>query len=230
MVWGILSGFLFVSCKEFAQQSEPEVLFDGVSFANWEGDTSYWRIKDSTIIGEVTPANPLKENTFLIYKAPMPENFELELEYRISADGNSGVQYRSQSVPGLAYALKGYQADIDGANVYTGQNYEERGRGFLAMRGQSVELRTGQAPIILDTIGSSDELQKQIRPADWNKLKLYVQKFHLIHFINGIKMSETMDLDSSLRQPSGLLGLQLHVAPQMRVEFRNIKLKSLNDQ
>lgn len=230
MVWGISSIILFGSCKESPKPVEPIVLFDGVSFTNWDGDTSYWRIADSTLIGEVTPANPLKENTFLIYNGPIPENFELELEYRISADGNSGVQYRSQPVPALPYALKGYQADIDGANVYTGQNYEERGRGFLAMRGQSVELRSGQAPIILDTIGNADELKKQIKSADWNRLKLSVDEFHLIHFINGIKMSETMDLDSSLRQPTGLLGLQLHVAPQMRVEFRNIILKSLNDQ
>lgn len=229
MVWGIVSIFLFASCKEAATTAEPVVMFDGVSFTNWDGDTSYWRIEDSTLIGEVTPANPLMENTFLIYKGPMPENFELELEYRISAEGNSGVQYRSQPVPALPYALKGYQADIDGANVYTGQNYEERGRGFLAMRGQSVELRSGQAPIILDTIGNAAELQKQIKSADWNQLKLSVNKFHLIHYINGLKMSETMDLDSSQRQSSGLMGLQLHVAPQMRVEFRNIKLKSLND-
>ncbi|MEJ0102715.1 MAG: hypothetical protein WDO19_09240 [Bacteroidota bacterium] len=40
--------------------------------------------------------------------------------------------------------MKGYQADIDGANTYTGQNYEERGRGFLAMRGQIAELKAGE--------------------------------------------------------------------------------------
>ena len=34
------------------------------------------------------------------------------------------------------WVLKGYQADIDGKQMYTGQLYEERGRGFLALRGQ----------------------------------------------------------------------------------------------
>ena len=38
--------------------------------------------------------------------------------------------------------MKGYQADIDAENQFTGQIYEERGRGFLAMRGQATSSRT----------------------------------------------------------------------------------------
>lgn len=47
---------------------------------------------------------------------------------RITKAGNSGIIYRSEELKDLPHALKGYQADIDGANRYTGQNYEERGR------------------------------------------------------------------------------------------------------
>ncbi len=202
-------------------------LFDGVSFKNWEGDTSYWRIEDSSIRGDVTPAHPLKENSFLVYSGKVPENFELQLEYKISNEGNSGVQYRSEPVAGIPNALKGYQADIDGANVYTGQNYEERGRGFLAMRGQSVEMLTGQPPRQLDSLGSSSELQTYIKQAAWNQLVIRAEKNHLVHFINGNKMSEVFDKDSLLARNNGLIGLQLHVAPQMWVMFRNIQLKPL---
>ena len=47
------------------------------------------------------------------------------------------MQYRSVELPNVAkWVMKGYQADIDGQQDYTGQVYEERARGFLALRGQ----------------------------------------------------------------------------------------------
>lgn len=204
-----------------------QAIFDGHSFKNWDGDTSYWRIQDSSIVGTVTREHPLSANTFLIYTGSLPEDFELQLDYLVSADGNSGVQYRSEPVPGIPYALQGYQADLDGENVYTGQNYEERGRGFLAMRGQSVELRTAQTPLIIDTLASSDSLKALIHTNDWNALTIRADQFRMQHFINGVKMSEALDQDSINRKKTGLLGLQLHVAPQMQVKFRNIKIKSI---
>ena len=60
---------------------------------------------------------------------------------------NSGVQFRSVQLPAGGdigkWVMKGYQADIDYKNQFTGQIYEERGRGFLAMRGQAVYVRAG---------------------------------------------------------------------------------------
>ncbi len=130
----ILSCILFISHPVAAQHSEASFtqMFDGRSLAGWKGDKTYWRVENNTIIGETTPEKVLKVNTFLIYDVAQPGDFELRGEFRITAVGNSGIQYRSEMVEGVPYALKGYQADIDGENVYTGQNYEERGRGFLA--------------------------------------------------------------------------------------------------
>lgn len=71
----------------------------------------------------------------------MPADFELTLEVRITKAGNSGINYRSEELKDIPYALKGYQADIDGANQYTGQNYEERGRTTLAYHGQKVNIK-----------------------------------------------------------------------------------------
>jgi hypothetical protein len=227
-----LSGIaVLAACSTVGEKEEKEqFLFDGVSFSSWEGDTSYWKIVDSTIVGEVTPAHPLNNNTFLLYTGVLPENFELKLDYQISGEGNSGVQYRSQLVAGIPYALKGYQADIDGANTYTGQNYEERGRGFLAKRGEFVELKTGLPPLVVDSLGSSDALKAAIKSGDWNELVIKADGYRLQHFINGQKMSEVLDSDSSNRVLNGILGLQLHVAPQMWVRFRNIRLAQSTNQ
>ena len=202
-------------------------IFDGKSFNDWEADTGFWRIEDGIAIGEVTKEKPLKSNTFLIYRGNVPENFEFKAQYRISADGNSGVQYRSDRVENIPFALKGYQADIDGANRYTGQNYEERGRGFLAMRGEQSVLKEGQKPTITGSVGNSDELKSKIRKDDWNEIHIIAEGNHLRHFINGVLMSEVTDEDASKRKLSGLIGLQVHVAPKMKVEYREIYLKKL---
>jgi Domain of Unknown Function (DUF1080) len=200
-------------------------IFDGKTFTGWDGDTSVWHIDSSSFIGEVTPAKQIKTNSFLIWRTDRPADFEFKAEYRISAGGNSGVQYRSEEVKDIPYAVKGYQADIDGANQYTGQNYEERGRGFLAMRGQKARLEPNQKPIIIDSVGNSDSLKRHIKPDDWNEIYIVARGNNMKHYINGILMSETIDNDSTNRKMEGILGLQVHVLPAMKVEYRNIRYK-----
>jgi hypothetical protein len=200
-------------------------IFDGKTFNGWGADTSVWHIDSSSFIGEVTPAKQIKTNSFLIWRAGKPADFEFKAEYRISAGGNSGVQYRSEEVKDILYAVKGYQADIDGANQYTGQNYEERGRGFLAMRGQKARLEPNQKPIIIDSVGNSDSLKTHIKPDDWNEIHIVARGNDMKHYINGILMSETIDNDSTNRKMEGIIGLQLHVLPAMKVEYRNIRYK-----
>jgi hypothetical protein len=122
-------------------------IFDGTSLKGWEGDLAFWKVVDGAIVGESSPDNAVKENTFLIWRGGEPKDFELKLQFRMNST-NSGIQVRSVHLPpgtpsgnGTVqgrWVMKGYQADIDFANTYTGQIYEERGRGFLALRGQAV--------------------------------------------------------------------------------------------
>ncbi len=81
------------------------------------------------------PSKQPQQNTFLIWRGGSPADFELRLQYRLTGF-NSGIQYRSIELPDIKWAMKGYQFDMDGEQQYTGQIYEERARGFLAMRGQ----------------------------------------------------------------------------------------------
>ena len=66
-----------------------QAIFDGESLKGWEGDPTYWRVEDGSIIGEVTPETILKRNSFLIWRGGKPGDFELKLEYRVSKNGNS---------------------------------------------------------------------------------------------------------------------------------------------
>ena len=220
-------------------------IFDGKTLNNWEGDPTYWRVENGNLVGEITPQTLLKTNSFIIWKGGEPANFELKGEFNITEKGNSGINYRSEKLPDVPFALKGYQADIDGANRYTGQNYEERGRTTLAYRGQitSINPQSGdwkpedvKAKVqknawsdlkVTGSLGISDSLKTKIKSQDWNSFHLIVKGNHLQHYINGILMSDVTDNDTINGKSKGIIGVQVHVGPPMKVEYRNLRLKQL---
>ncbi|WP_367871559.1 DUF1080 domain-containing protein [Luteolibacter sp. Populi] len=224
-------GCLFLATSALlsaAPEDGFEPIFDG-TLKNWEGDPTYWRAENGTLIGEVKPETLLKKNSFIIWRGGELGNFELKLEYRVSAQGNSGINYRSIQAPDpeTKWAMQGYQADIDGQDQWSGQNYEERGRTFLAYRGQSVLLKPGQKPEIVEVLGDRAELQKSVKKEDWNEVHLVIRGNHLQHFTNGVLMAEVKDEDPEKRRMTGLLGVQVHVGPPMKIEYRNIRVKKL---
>lgn len=186
--------------------------------------------KPAALIGEITPATVVKSNTFIIWRGGRPKDFELKLEYRITAAGNSGINYRSTSVPdpvtpGNAFALRGYQFDIDGARRDVGNNYEEKGRLFMAVRGQVTRVTGGRPPVLIAALGDEAQLAA-VATGDWNAVHLIVRGNTLMHLLNGRLMSLTIDDDVPNRPADGLLGMQVHVGPPMKVEYRDIRLKT----
>jgi len=212
-----------------SEKDEPafKSIFDGKSLDGWEGDPKYWRVKDGVLLGEVTPDTLLKRNTFIIWRGGVVADFELKLEYRVSAQGNSGVGYRCAEIEGQPFLLRGYQADIEGGDNWTGINYEERGRAFLAMRGQKTIVEPGQRPRLVEQLDDSGRLQKLVKKEDWNQYHLIVRGNHMRHYLNGHLMSEVIDLDTANKRRAGLLGVQVHVGPPMTIEYRNIRLAHL---
>ena len=218
-------------------------IFDGRTLTGWEGDPVYWRVENGSLVGEITPDKLLKNNSFIIWRGGHTADFELKLEYRITQSGNSGINYRSVELKDVPHALKGYQSDIDGKNKYTGQNYEERARTTLAYRGEKVIINaTGNSSDSLKShivnnawtlknvtgsLGNKDSLVAKIKVDDWNNCHLIIKGNHLQHFVNGTLMSDVTDNDPLNRKSEGLLGVQVHVGPPMKVEFRNIRIKKL---
>lgn len=226
----LISGLMALAQPQFPQPISGDEegfvsIFDGESLAGWDGDSVYWRVENGRIIGEVTPETILKRNSFLIWRGGTTGDFELKLEYKVSESGNSGINYRSYEVDGVEYALKGYQCDIDGKGRWAGQNYEERGRKFLALRGQLCQIGNNEDPVEIGTVGDKDVLFKYINNDDWNECHLIIQGNTLIHKINGHVMSVVVDNDVTNRKMEGLLGVQVHVGPPMTIEYKNIRIK-----
>lgn len=245
-----LSALLSASCNSGTSQENTEdaadstgyiELFDGASLAGWRGDTTLWRAEGGALVGEIVAGNELTANSFIIWDGGQPADFELIAEYRMTGKGNSGINYRSEELATPPFALKGYQADIDAANTYTGQNYEERGRTILAFPGQSVKLPEVSGPVSeyakgniwtaaeeVASLGDRDSLRTLIKENDWNEIRIVAKGNQLEHYINGTLMSKVVDDDIANRKLEGALGFQVHVGPPMKIEYRNIRLKNLD--
>lgn len=240
MVFLLIS--MFFGCKTTAQTKGTKngfvQIFDGKTLNGWEGDPTYWRVENGNLVGEITPTTLLKTNSFIIWRGGRPADFELTLDFKITKAGNSGINYRSVQLTDIPFALKGYQEDIDGMNRYTGQNYEERARTTLAYRGEIVTVNPTTAALrdlvknnawtertVTGSLGKSDSLQALIKSEDWNTCRIVAKGNRLQHYINGILMSDVTDNDKVNGKSEGLLGVQVHVGPPMKVEYKNIMLK-----
>jgi len=225
----------------FEDRTGFQSIFDG-TMKNWDGDQAIWKAEGNVLVGTTTAENPLKENTFVIWRGGEPADFELKVEYRMSAT-NSGIQFRSVHLPQGSpapspnnpdgkiagkWVLKGYQADIDFANQFTGMIYEERGRGFLMQRGQAVEIGPDAVSRQIGNLEmTAGELKGLIKAGEWNTVHLIARGTTIMNIVNGHVTAFIVDDDAKGRAMKGLLGFQIHVGDPMKIEFRNIYLKSL---
>ncbi|MBZ5576984.1 MAG: DUF1080 domain-containing protein [Acidobacteriia bacterium] len=200
-------------------------IFDGKTLNGWDGDPLLWRVEEGALVGQTTPAAIPKQNSFLIWRGGSPADFELKAEYRLTG-GNSGIQYRSTELPDIRWAMRGYQADIDAAQQYTGQIYEERGRGFLALRGQFTHAAGGPKPDVVSSLGSAAELKGVIQGDGWNEFHIIARGSLIVQMLNGRVMSMLLDDDTAHRRMDGLIGIQLHAGPPVKIEVRHIRLKT----
>lgn len=248
MLTVLLNGGLETSCSGQPKKGKANgyvSIFDGKTLKGWDGDPTYWRVEDGTLTGEITPATLLKTNSFIVWKGGEPADFEFKGEFKITEAGNSGINYRSEQLTDVPFALKGYQADIDGKIRYTGQNYEERKRTTLAYRGQKTVIKAPSGSMttedvksnvknnawtglnVTGSLGSSDSLKTFIKSEDWNTFHLVIKGNHLQHYINDVLMSDVTDDDTVNGKAKGLLGVQVHVGPPMKVQYRNLMLKQM---
>ncbi len=234
LAW-LLAGLIACSIRLTAATPNTQSLFNGRDLTGWEGNTTFWSVRDGMIVGQTTAEKPTKGNTFLVWKGGEVKNFELRAMFRIEANNpkgfaNSGIQYRSKVVDPVNFVVGGYQADMDGDGQYLGMLYEERGRGIIAKPGERVRLSAGEGKPKIEVIGVTTpktEITAATKLRDWNEYVIIAEGNHLRHFINGKLTAEITDLDEAKAAKSGVLALQLHAGLPMTVSYKNIQLKTL---
>ena len=209
-----------------AAEVEPgfKSLFNEKDLSGWDGNTKFWSVQDGAITGQATTENPTKGNTFLIWRDGIVDDFELRLSYKIIG-GNSGIQYRSKDLGD--WVVGGYQGDFEAGETFSGILYEERGRppGILANRGQKTEMGPDGKVNVIASLGDTKDIQANIKKEDWNEYVILAQGNQLTHIINGRVTAQFTDNQPEKRAMSGILALQLHAGPPMKVQFKNIRLK-----
>lgn len=221
------------------QAGAEQPLFNGKDLDGWAGNNALWSVQDGVIVGK-TDTNPIKTNSFLVWTGGTVENFELHFKYRLTplsdkGFANSGVQYRSRvnqpSADGPV--ISGYQADCEAGKTYSGILYEERGRGILAKRGEKTVITPDPADAnkakveVTGKVGDPDEIQASIDQKGWTDYVVIAKGNHLQHFINGKQTIDVTDEQPSKAPTEGVLALQLHAGPPMKVEFKDLVLKEL---
>lgn len=182
----------------FAQKKS---LFNGKNLEGWTiYGTEKWYVEDGLLVCESGPDagyGYLGTNDF--YK-----NFELTLEFKQGADGNSGVFFRS-TIEGTK--ITGWQAEVAPPGKDTGGIYESYGRGWL--------------------IKPAPEKDKALKFGKWNKMKIRVEGEKVTTWVNGTEMI-TLD-DAKIGAANGSIALQIHDGGGIKVFWRNINVKMLPD-
>ncbi len=185
-------------------------LFNGKSFAGWEGDLDWFRIEDEAIVAG-TLKKSVRQNAFLCTKKEY-ENFELRLEAKLTGeDANAGIQFRSRRIRD-DNEVSGYQADMGGESgqysTVWGSLYDESRRNTML------------------AIADEDELLKVLRPDDWNEYVIRCEDNRIQLWINGHRTVDYIEQDEEI--PSeGIIGLQIHEGPPSEAWFRNITIEEL---
>lgn len=220
---------LCVTARAFAADGEFAPLFNGTDLTGWvqQGGTAKYAVEDGIIVGTAVPNT---SNSFLCTERHYGD-FELELDFKVSSELNSGVQIRSNafSAPTIVAAtndagetkeikiapgrVHGYQVEIDPSDrAYSAGVYDEGRRGWL------------------QDLSQNEAARKAFKQGEWNTFRIKCEGDHIQTWINGVPAADFHDAMT----PSGFIALQVHGIgdrnpdPPLQVRWRNIKLRELS--
>lgn len=206
----------------FAAEEGFIPMFNGRDLEGWEGQPGWWTVEDGAITSESTPEKPCLAAHYLMWRGDPPADFDLRLEFRL-VGGNSGIQFRSRELPG--WDTSGYQADIEDGDQWTGCLFEHT-RGGVAMRGERVII-AADGTKTTTALGDSQELLRQVRKREWNTYRIVAKGPEIVLEINGVVMAQATDRQEGVAARDGVIALQMHPGPPMKVQFRNLRIRPL---
>ena len=211
---------LVLAMTAFGQEKS---LFNGKDLTGWDAKPGWWTVEDGALTSESTAEKPCKKCNYMIWNEGEPGDFDLTLDFKLTGKGNSGIQIRSERRPD--FDTYGYQADMDWNGKLVGYVYHHK-RGLIAARGQKVVIPPkGEKKV--ETIGDAAKLKEVYKQGDWNQYKIVCQGPNISLHVNGTLMCQITDNDAKTAKPDGIIALQMHPGPPMKVQFKNIMLKPL---
>jgi len=190
--------FLGLPMAEAAAQEQD--LFNGVDLHGWKiHGTELWYVEDGELVCE---SGPDAEYGYLATDRTF-RDFDLTLEFKQDADGNSGVFFRS-SLDGTR--ISGWQAEVAPPGLWTGGIYESYGRGWL--------------------IKPTQEKDMALRMGQWNTMRIRVVGDQVTTWLNGTQMIDLVD--PQIGNAEGVIALQIHSGGGIRVRWRNLRVAEVH--
>jgi hypothetical protein len=192
----IILSIIMLLCLQSLILAQSESIFNGKDLQGWTiYGTELWYVEDGLLVCE---SGPDAEYGYLGTDQEYGD-FELTLEFKQGADGNSGVFFRS-SIEGTKIA--GWQAEVAPPGSNTGGIYESYGRGWL--------------------IQPDPELDKHLKFGEWNTMKIRIVGDLVETWLNGQKMIELKDEKIGLAK--GIIALQIHSGGGIKVQWKNLNI------
>jgi hypothetical protein len=200
--------FLLILALVLAAQPKPVAIFDGKTFAGWEGDLTIFRIQDGAIVGG-TLERKIARNEFLCTTKTYGD-FELRLKVKLlGGDGaNAGIQFRTRRIPNH-HEVSGYQADM--GTGYWGALYDESRRNKV-LKGPDRE-----------------KMKSVIRVNDWNDYVIRAEGRRIQLWINGVQTVDYTEEDPTI-ETTGVIALQIHGGPPSEAWYKDITLLHLSSK
>jgi hypothetical protein len=184
----------------FAGQS-PQRIFDGKTFAGWEGNMQMFRIVDGAIVGG-TLEQKIARNEFLCTTKTYSD-FELRLQVKLVGKGaNAGIQFRTRRIPNH-HEVSGYQADM--GDGWWGALYDESRRN-----------RVLQGP-------DQKKMSTLVRAGEWNDYVIRAHGKRVVLSLNGEQTVDYTEEDPSV-EADGVICVQIHSGPPSEAWYRNITI------
>ncbi len=197
---GYPASFRNLKIKELPRKNKEVSLFNGKDLTGWEAfGTELWYVKDGMIICE---SGPEKKYGYLATRNYY-DNYDLTVEFKQEADGNSGIFVRSFIEPEAK--VNGWQVEVAPKGRDTGGIYESYGRGWL--------------------IKIEDAKEDILKPGEWNTMRIKVNGDNVTTWLNGQEMVNFTD--AKIGKGKGRIALQIHDGGGIKVLWRNLNLKTL---
>ena len=208
ILFHLVALFFCVPCSFGQSKAQGIRLFDGKTFAGWQGDTLHtWRIQDGALVGG-SLSRTVPHNEFISTDNSYT-NYVLRLRFKLTGhEGfiNGGVQFHSQRIPNPSYEMIGYQADI--GEGYWGSLYDESRRNKLL------------------AVADSALIKRLLRQNDWNDYEIHTEGKQIRILLNGVQTVAYTETDEAIPQ-SGLIAFQIHGGGLAEVQYKDIFLEEI---